>query len=110
MSVIVTPRAGRTRIRVQERLGALAGGLYGGLMGGVGGSGTGMAFGIGMGAAGLPFIAACGIAGLAVGGSYALARAIFTMSVRFKAKQLDKLIDQLAEHVAETAVVRPSSQ
>jgi serine/threonine protein kinase len=108
LSVTVSPRAGRTRIRIQERLGALAGGLYGGIMGGAGGGGTAIAFGVGIGAAGLPVIAAFGIAGLAVGGSYALARVIFTLNARHKTRQLTDLIDRLAEHVAETAVVRPS--
>jgi hypothetical protein len=104
VSVTVSPRAGRTRIRIQERLGSLAGGLYGGIMGGAGGGGTAIALGVGIGAAGLPVIAACSLAGLAVGGSYALARIIFAGSVRSKTRQLDNLIDRLAEHVAETVV------
>ncbi len=104
VSVTVRPRAGRTRIRVQERLGVLAGGLYGGIMGGVGGGGISMVFGIGIGAAGIPVITACGLAGLVVTGSYALARLIFTANVRSKTRQLSNLIDRLAEHVAETVV------
>ncbi len=110
VSVTVSPRGGRTRIRVQERLGALAGGLYGGLMGGVGGGGTGLAFGVGIGALGLPVIAACGIAGLAIGGSYALARTIYTLNARHKTRQLNDLIDHLEDYVAETAVVESSTR
>ncbi len=34
VNVTIFPRAGRTRIRIDERLGQLAGGLYGGLVGG----------------------------------------------------------------------------
>jgi eukaryotic-like serine/threonine-protein kinase len=34
VSVTVTPRRGRTRIRIDERMGQLAGGLYGGIVGG----------------------------------------------------------------------------
>ena len=34
VSVTLTPRSGKTRIRIDERLGQLAGGLYGGIIGG----------------------------------------------------------------------------
>src|SRR6478735_6352184 len=37
VQVTITPRNGRTTIRIEEPLGALAGGLFGGLMGGMGG-------------------------------------------------------------------------
>jgi tRNA A-37 threonylcarbamoyl transferase component Bud32 len=106
VSVTVRPRAGRTTIRIQERLNALAGGLYGGIMGGVGGGGFGMALGVGAGAAGLPVVAALGIAGALVGGSYLRARAIFRATARGRAAELNGLIDRLAEHVVETAVVQ----
>ncbi len=38
-SVYITVRDGRTRIRMEEKLGQLAGGIYGGLGGGIGGGG-----------------------------------------------------------------------
>ena len=49
VTVVITPRAGQTRLRVSEGLKNVAGGLFGGIMGGVGGGGTGLALGIGMG-------------------------------------------------------------
>ena len=49
IQVTVTPRNGRTTIRIEEPLGQLAGGLFGGLMGGLGGGSSGIAMGIGMG-------------------------------------------------------------
>jgi hypothetical protein len=105
VSVTVGPRGGRTRIRIQERVGELAGGLYGGIMGGLGGGGGSVAIGVGIGAAGLPVAVALGLAGLVIGSSYGLARVIFTSSVRRKTAELSDLIDRLAEHVAETAVI-----
>jgi tRNA A-37 threonylcarbamoyl transferase component Bud32 len=41
LEVVVTVRAGRTRITVQEDLGRLAGGVFGGICGGLGGGGLG---------------------------------------------------------------------
>ena len=41
VQVTVTPRNGRTTIRIEEPLGPLAGGLFGGVMGGMGGGLTG---------------------------------------------------------------------
>jgi hypothetical protein len=102
VSVTVRPRAGRTTIRIQERLGNLAGGLYGGIMGGGGGGGGSVVLGIGIGVEGAPLVALC-LAGLVLGGSYALARVIFTANVKSKTAELTGLIDRLAQHVAETA-------
>lgn len=50
VQITITPRHGRTTIRIEEPLGTLAGGLFGGLMGGLGGGLTGPAVGIGLGA------------------------------------------------------------
>jgi len=105
VSVTVRPRAGRTTIRIQERLGNLAGGLYGGIMGGAGGGGSSIVLGVGIGAAGAPVIVALGLVGLIVGGSYALARTIFKANVRSKTAELGGLIERLAQHVAETATI-----
>ncbi|UCD25193.1 MAG: hypothetical protein JSW51_04525, partial [Gemmatimonadota bacterium] len=105
VSVTVRPRAGRTTIRIQERLGNLAGGLYGGIMGGGGAGGSSVVLGVGIGAAGLPVALALGLAGLVIGGSYALARVIFTANVKSKTVELKGLIDRLAQHVAETATL-----
>ncbi len=104
VSVSVRPRSGRTTIRIQERLGNLAGGLFGGIMGGGGGGGTGIALGMGL-SAGMPVLA-LGLAGLAIGGSYAIARLIFTTTARRRAADLSDLIDRLAESITDAVVMR----
>ena len=95
LHVIVTVRGGQTRIRVEEKIGALAGGLFGGIMGGGGGGGGTAAFAILMGIAGPP--AAIIAAASVVGGAYALARTIFTGISRRRTRELLGLADRLAE-------------
>ena len=108
LSITVSPRAGVTTIRIEEHLGHVAGGLFAGLMGGLGGGSMGPAVGIGIGAlhSGL---AAAGIAGAVIVGSYALARGIFGHIGRRRSAQLQTLMERLARHVSETAVVPPAS-
>jgi serine/threonine protein kinase len=103
-SVTIIPRAGRTRIRVRERLTNLAGGLFGGIMGGVGGSSIGAAFAIAFGA-GIPLLG-IGVAAVAVSGSYGLARLIYTANARVKSTELSDLADRLAQYV-EDVVTTP---
>jgi hypothetical protein len=103
ISVTVVARGGTTGIRIEESTGGLAGGLFGGLMGGLGGGGTGIAVGIGIGAFhSLPIAAV--IWGTLLGGSYVLARTIFTSLSRRRAAALTGLADRLAE-LTEGAVV-----
>ncbi|HEX9754878.1 MAG TPA: serine/threonine-protein kinase [Gemmatimonadales bacterium] len=103
VQVTVSPRGGKTRIRVEERLNPLAGALFGGIVGGWGGGGTGMALGVGLGA--LESVAAA-VAMLVfnLGGSYTLARTLFRNAHRKRLGELTGLIDRLAEHCADTAV------
>lgn len=61
--VMVTVRGGQTRIRVEEKIGALAGGLFGGIMGG--GGGGGMAIFGSLSAFVGPPVAVLGLIGLA---------------------------------------------
>ena len=107
VQIIVTPRNGRTTIRIEERLGGLAGGLFGGLMGGLGGGSGGIAAGIGLGAlhSGLAF---AGIWGAVIAGSYTLARTIYRHIVRERGERLQELMGQLAEHVSATALRAPA--
>jgi hypothetical protein len=100
LRVTITPRAGKTTVRIEERLGNLVGGLFGGIVGGVGGGGGGAAIGViggALGDIGLGLAAA----GLAVAGSFLLARAIFRSVARQRARQLHRLLDALSEQVAE---------
>ncbi len=102
--VLITPRGGQTRIRVEERLNGLAGGLFGGLMGGLGGGGFGVAMGVGMGALHSPLAAGL-LAGGIVLGAYSLARGIFRSKARSRTEELFVLINRLAQHVADTAEI-----
>lgn len=106
VQLTVTPRNGRTTIRIEEPLGQLAGGLFGGLMGGLGGGTSGIAMGIGMGVFHSPSVAV-GLIGGMVSASYLLARTIFGRTVRNRGERMQRLMSRLAEHVATTAV-RPA--
>lgn len=106
VQVTVTPRNGRTTIRMEEPLGQLAGGLFGGLMGGLGGGTSGIAMGIGMGVFHSAPIAV-GLIGGMVTGSYFLARTIFGRAVRGRGERMQRLMSRLAAHVAATAVRAP---
>jgi hypothetical protein len=106
VQVTVTPRNGRTTIRMEEPLGHLAGGLFGGLMGGLGGGTLGISMGIGVGVFHSATLAV-GLIGTFVSASYFLARTIFGRTVRGRGERLQRLMSRLAEHVAATAVRTP---
>jgi predicted lipid-binding transport protein (Tim44 family) len=107
VQVMISPRNGRTTIRIEEPLSALAGGLFGGLMGGLGGGLSGPALGIGMGAFHSGSISLALIA-TAVSGSYLLARTIFGRIAHGRGERLQELMSRLAEHVSATAIVPPT--
>lgn len=109
INVTVVVRGGKTGIRVEESTGGLAGGLFGGLMGGLGGGSTGLAVGVGLGAlhSGL---AAAGIFGVFLGGSYVLARTIFTSMSRRRALGLRALADRLASHIEDAVGQGPGTR
>jgi len=100
--VTVTPRNGRTRIHVEEKLGPLVGAYFGGLVGGWGGGGSGAAMGIGMGALNSP-VAAVTLVIANLAAAYFTARAVFRNAHRKRLRDLTSLIDRLAEHCADTA-------
>jgi predicted lipid-binding transport protein (Tim44 family) len=106
VQITVTPRNGRTTIRIEESLGQLAGGLFGGLMGGLGGGTSGISMGIGMGVF-HSVLVATGLIGGMVAGSYLLARTIFGRMVRERGERMQQLMSRLAEHVSATAVRAP---
>ena len=99
--VMVTVRGGQTRIRVEEKIGALAGGLFGGIMGGAGGGG-GMAIFVNLFASG-PSIAGLGLIVAWLGGMYGLSRTIFTGVASKRGRELRGLADRLAELVKDVS-------
>jgi hypothetical protein len=100
--ITVTPRDGRTRILIDERLGNFAGGIFGGIVGGGGGGGGGAAVGILAGSLQMPIAAAVGGI-IAVGGSYVLARVIFQKTVTKRSRELYTLVERMAEHISRSA-------
>jgi len=107
LQVSIVPRGGRTTIRVDERLSPLAGSLFGGIVGGAGGGSAGFAFGIGLGA--LHSLAvAFGIWGMAIGGSYLLARTIFAAQSNKRQRELRELLEDLVAQVQESTRALPA--
>ena len=104
VQITVTPRNGRTTIRIEEPLSGLAGGLFGGLMGGLGGGLIAPAIGVGIGALHSGPIALA-LVGSAVSGSYLLARTIFGRMSHGRGQELQELMSRLVEHASMTAVV-----
>ena len=106
--VFVSVGAGRTLIRIEERLGGVAGGLFGGLIGGVGG-GVGAGVGGAVGAALGSVAFGIGFPILMIGGSYLVARAIFASIANREKVKLQELLDQIAAH-AESAIAESIPQ
>jgi predicted Ser/Thr protein kinase len=98
--ISITAVRGRTQIRAEERLGPLAGALFGGLVGGLGGGLGGGSLGVTLGALHMGGAAAFVSLGI-VAGAYTLARTIFTHAANTRAREVEGLVERLAEQVAE---------
>ena len=106
VQVRVTPRGGKTRIQVQERLGELASSIHGGIMGGGALGGLSIILGVGLGMpVGPPEVVALFAAGW-VGGMWALSRSIFGAVARKKHSDLEQLSDRIAEIATESTRYR----
>lgn len=103
VDITIVARGGQTVIRANERLGGLAGGLFGGIVGGMGGGGGSAALAVGVGSLhslGL----ALGMWISVVGGSYALARGIYTSVARDRQSQLRRLVTEIGEYIRDGAL------
>jgi serine/threonine-protein kinase len=98
VSVTITPRNGRTRIRIEERLGHLAGGLYGGIVGGASG-GLGSLAAMSAYHATNSALAAIGGAAFVVLSTFSLARTILGAMKSGRARQLAELRAELETEV-----------
>lgn len=96
VQVFVTRRGGTTRLRVEERMGALAGGLFGGVVGGAGIGGMATILGV---TAGTGVLLPFGLAGAVMwaGLTYGVVRTSFAAVSRSRDRQLARLTDELAE-------------
>jgi len=107
LQVLVVVGDDKTLIRIEERLGGMAGALFGGIIGGVG-AGAGLGIGVGVGAAIGSTLMAVGFPVLMLGGSYYLSRAIYAAYVKKERGKIRSLLDQLSAHVS--SVIIGSSQ
>ena len=114
VQITVTPRNGRTTIRIEQPLSSMATGVFAGLMGGFG---MGMmplvgvaggAMGAAGGGLGFQVAGAVGLCAAFFGGTYAVARALFIRLAARRGDKLQTLMSRLAEHVAATAVKPPT--
>jgi serine/threonine protein kinase len=100
--VRMVTRQGKTRIRIEQRMGETAGGIFGGIMGGAGGGGAATILAVGL-PLGAPALVAIPGAALVVGGMYGLSRVIYRAVITNRTRVLEDLADRLAEQCAELA-------
>ena len=99
LRVSVEVQDGRTRLRLEERLGGLAGALWGGLFGGSIGAASGLALPIGLAALHSPS-AALALFGAMMAGSFFLTRHLFRSLTRKRHREMQELADRLAGEAA----------
>lgn len=106
LRLTIETRDGRTLIRADEQLNQLAGGLFGGIIGGVGGGvGFGVGMGVGIGALGSALFATLFPLGV-VAASWAGARKIFTSIAGKRRREMERIVDGIAEAVSARAAER----
>jgi hypothetical protein len=101
VQITVTARGDETRVHLEEHFDNLAGGLFGGIMGGGGAGGSVPWIAFAIETLHMPLAAVIG--GISIlGGTYALARGIFTSVHGKRRRQLEVLADRLAANIEET--------
>lgn len=111
LEIVVSIRAGRTRISIQESLAPLVGAVYGGIGGGMGGGGMGPIMGILVGALHVaPELLVAIIPGWLLT-TFVTARTTFRAITRRRVADLQRLADQLAglarELITESRALPP---
>ena len=104
--VSIVARNGKTQIRIDERLRALAGGLYGGIVGGTGGADAGV-FAFTYKATHSVALAVAATA-LAMASAFMLARTILGYTKRSRERQLEKLKTELEQEIRELIASPPA--
>ena len=99
VEISLTPRAGKTHIRIDVTTVQIAGGLFGGLMGGLSVAVGSGAFAIGLREGGL-LVAAGGLAGVLTA-AYGLARTIYTVMAGGLYRSMEQLADKLEQRLRE---------
>ena len=98
--VIVTPRAGKTLVRVEENTGPLAGGVYGGIMGGGGAGGLGWIIPVSIAVLHMPLLIPVFFA-VWLYATYLLSRSIFRSVIANRQPQLEGIADGVADLAGE---------
>lgn len=110
IALTVVPRAGRTRIRIEEKLDELVKSVFGSSLGGIGGSGALLPV-LTLAFVGLPALIPIGV-GLWLGGAWAIARRIYQARVDSRERELAatlQAISEIAEHsIAQRQLSRGS--
>jgi hypothetical protein len=101
LEIVVSVRAGRTRITIQESLAPLIGQMFGGIGGGMGGGGMGPIIGILIGGLSLNPIILVGVIPLWLATTYATARTAYSRATRRRVRELEGLADRLANLARE---------
>lgn len=105
LHVVIASRDGETRIRIEERYGALAGAVFGGGVGGVGG-GVGIGVGVGVGAAIGSLLMTIGFPIAVLGATYVGSRTLFSSVVHRRRQLLNQLSTDLADALGAAADTR----
>ena len=108
LEIVVSVRAGRTRITIQENFGPLIGAIFGGIGGGMGGGGIWPVIGIVLAAFHLPPSAIGAIVPLWLATTYATARTIYHRSSGKRVRELQDVADRLAALARELSPARPA--
>ena len=107
LDVSIAASNGMTQIRVQERLGELAGVTFGAIMVGFGGGVGGASVGVTTGALHLPGFGVALVPLTIIGSAYAIARAIFTSTVKRRSVELESLVERLGIQISALAADSP---
>lgn len=103
ISLTVVPRAGRTRIRIEEKLDQLVQAMFGGLLGGLGGGGSMLAIGT-LAWTGAGLLIPLGV-GACVSATWMMARRIFRQRVAARETELHGALQAIVD-IAEDYVQR----
>jgi serine/threonine-protein kinase len=104
-SVTISVRSGFTTIRVEEKMGPLAGQLFGGIVGGFGGGFGGGSMGVTLSIFHSFLVTAATTLGI-VATAYTAARTLFVRGVRQRSEELKALTERLAESISSSMASR----